>query len=413
MAKMFSSKTLSKFLVLLPFLLVYFGTIFQNTASAINPVCKMIAFVYMILYCIAHSKFNKNLLFATFLFLPFLLYGIYNSFNLMAGVGDGIRYLFPIVTLFYSYSIRRHLPLLVHFVIAFVVINFLVQIVNYLNWMRGIDQWFYYTTVDGVIYYNETAGLLRATGLVVFFGFYGFFNMIAFFIINTYYSGRFKRLFLFLALAAMLASISYKAIGPFLFIIFIYYYKSLYKVILWVIVAALAIYLAFPKKINEFIADIVLRIQLYITQGRSARGESYRVMWHDIVNGNFFGRGVGVFGGPASTSFDSPFYKEVSFDWYDAKWLNLPTTDTYPPHLFVELGIIGGLVYLFVLCIPLLKRRLGEAWKLVLVIYFCLFFDMLFSFSLNNLEYLLFSLVFVYPIYFYSRQNDESQNVEL
>jgi hypothetical protein len=41
---------------------------------------------------------------------------------------------------------------------------------------------------------------------------------------------------------------------------------------------------------------------------------------------------------------------------------------------------------------------------LVLAIYFSLFFDMLFSFSLNNLEYLLFSLVFVYPILNYEEE---------
>jgi hypothetical protein len=127
-----------------------------------------------------------------------------------------------------------------------------------------------------------------------------------------------------------------------------------------------------------------------------------------------FGRGVGVFGGPASTSYNSTFYKGVGFDWYDTAWLNLTTTDTYLPHLFVELGIIGGLLYLAILITPLFRKRLTEKLMIVLVIYFCLFFDMLFSFSLNNLEYLLFSLVFVYPILAYQqRQKNLIEKVQI
>ncbi|MCB0745679.1 MAG: hypothetical protein KDC67_17380, partial [Ignavibacteriae bacterium] len=142
--------------------------------------------------------------------------------------------------------------------------------------------------------------------------------------------------------------------------------------------------------------------------------ESYRVMFNEIGNFNLFGQGVGVFGGPASTAYNSWYYKMVGFNWYDTKWLNLTTTDTFPPHLFVELGIIGGLLYLLVLITPLFRKKFNKRYLLVLAIYFCLFFDMLFSFSLNNLDYLLFSLVFVYPILYYKDENsvdDERQTI--
>ncbi|MDB9980461.1 hypothetical protein OAD52_01980, partial [Ulvibacter sp.] len=97
-------------------------------------------------------------------------------------------------------------------------------------------------------------------------------------------------------------------------------------------------------------------------------------------------------------------------NWYDTKWLNLATTDTYLPHLFVELGLVGGFSYLLILITPLLRKKINQKYIIVAVIYFCLCFDMLFSFSLNNLEYLLFSLVFVYPIYYYENNNFKVTN---
>lgn len=364
---------------------------------------KFAGFVYMVIYSISYGSVNKNLIYSTLLFLPILVYGILHSFSLKAGISDGIRYLFPIVVLFYGFSIRKHFDLLLKFVIAFVVINFLVQMVNYVNWIRGIQQWFYYITEDGLVYYNKAAGLMRATGTVVFFGFFGFFNMIAFFLINKFYRGKYKKLFLGLSLFGIAASISYKAFGSFLIVLIVYYYRHIYKILGTLLLLCIVGLVSFPDKISGISQDLALRIRLYITEGESARSESYRVMFNEIADFNLFGRGVGVFGGPASTSYNSTFYKGVGFDWYDTAWLNLTTTDTYLPHLFVELGIIGGLLYLAILITPLLRKRLTEKLMIVLVIYFCLFFDMLFSFSLNNLEYLLFSLVFVYPILAYQQ----------
>ena len=208
-----------------------------------------------------------------------------------------------------------------------------------------------------------------------------------------------------ITLFGLLGSISFKAFGAFLIVLALYYYKKLYKVAGYLLLLLIGIYFTYPKKINLFIENLILRIQLYITEGNSARSESYRVMLNEFGNFNIFGRGVGMFGGPASTKYNSPYYSEVSFNWYDSAWLNLPTTDTYLPHLFVELGIIGGFAYLVVLVTPILKTKINNKMKLVLVIYFCLFFDMLFSFSLNNLEYLLFSLIFVYPILNYEEKS--------
>lgn len=393
-------------LVLFPFLLIYGGTVFQNTIPIITTISKTAAFVYMILYVILKGKVKANLFYSTLLFIPILIYGIFNAWNFKAGFSDGIRYLFPIAVLFYSYAIRAHFKLLLKFVIFFITLNFLVQIVNYVNWLRGIQQWFYYTTEDGYVHYNMTSGVIRATGTVVFFGFLGFLSMISFFLIKFYYRGKYKWVLLSMSLFLLFASFSYKAFGPFLIILLAYYYKDIYKFVLGLAAGILGAYLIIPEHVNVFFQNLILRIKLYITQGNSARSESYRVMWDEILSGNWFGRGAGVFGGPASTAYDSWYYKMVAFNWFDAKWLGLTTTDTYLPHLFVELGIIGGLVYLMILIMPLIRQKITKGFLVALAIYLCLFFDMLFSFSLNNLDYLMYSLAFIYPVLYYIEGNN-------
>jgi len=403
--KLTISKThITNFLILLPFILVYLGSTLTAFDKGLSSLLKFGAFTYMLLYIIMNRKFNKNLFFFTIIFIPFLLYGILISFSLKAGIDDGVRYLFPIVTLFYSYSIKKHFKVLLYFIIAFVLLNFITQLFNYYYSLQGGIQWFYYATEDGYRYVNKTAGILRATGTVVFFGFFGFFNLIAFFIINKFYIGKYKDFLLGITLFGLLGSISFKALGAFFIVLVVYYYKKIYKIAGYLLILVIGVYFTYPAKINLFLENLILRIQLYITTGNSARSESYRVMFNEFADFNLFGRGVGAFGGPASTKYNSPFYGEVNFNWFDAAWLNLSTTDTYLPHLFVELGIVGGILYFLVLITPLLKTKMNNKMMLVLVIYFCLFFDMLFSFSLNNLEYLFFSLIFVYPILNYNEE---------
>lgn len=398
---------LNNILVLFPFILIFGGTVFQNTSlSAITSASKLIAFAYMAIYVFFSQKLSANLLFFTALFIPFWIYAITNNpYSDEAAMGDGLRYLFPIATLFYSYSIKNYFPLLLKFIVVFIILNFLVQLSNYTFWILGAkDQWFYYNMPGGTRWVNKTAGVIRATGLVVFFSLFGFINLISFFIIHKYYKGKYKLILLALCVLGLFLSFSYKGIGAFGIVLVLYYYKRLINVALYILVGLFLIYITVPSKINSFVKDITLRVQLYITEGNSARSESYRVMFDEIQRGNWFGRGAGVFGGPASTQYDSPYYHKVNFNWYDTEWMNLATTDTYPPHAFVELGTIGALIYFILILSPLFKTRITNNYKLVLIIYFCLMTDMMVSFSLNNLEYLFFSLVFVYPIFYYSQK---------
>ena len=377
----------------------------MNTDKTLGTLIKFSGFGFMVFYSLLQLRFNKNLVIATSLFIPFLIYGVLNSFDIRAGISDGLRYLFPIIILFYSYAIKKQFPILLKFVVAFVILNFLVQIVNYVNWLRGIDQWFYYE-INGKVYYNRVAGIIRGTGVVVFFGFFGFLNLISFFLITNYYHGRFKKTLLAIAVFGILGSMSYKTIGTFLLVLFVYYYKHFIKVLSALAVLVSVVFFSFAEKGILFLESFYLRISLYVTGSKTARSESYRVMIEEITDFNLFGKGVGVFGGPASIKYNSPYYFEKSFNWYDAEWLNLVTTDTFYPHPFVELGIIGAIVYLSVLCVPLMRKKITKNWVFTALIFFAIFFDAIFSFSLNNPEFLMFSLVFAYPIlHYYDSKN--------
>ncbi len=397
-----SHKSTRSFLVLLPFILVYIGVVFLKVNHPIGTILKLSAVGYMIMYVLISNKTDKNLLSITLIFLLFLVYAIWHSFNINAGIQAGLRYLFPIVTLFYGYSIREHLDIIVKFMIVFVIINFIAQFYNYFGWMKHQNMWYYPKTINGEWYFNSAMGILRASGIVVFFCFFGYMNMIAFFVIKKYYHGKYKKAILAIALLMFLASLSYKTIVSFLLVMVIYYYKKIVNVITIAVLSAISLMMMFPIQTKTFIDNLAFRVNTYIFMSQpTLRSETYILMWQDIADGDLFGHGAGSFGGPASFLYNSPYYKEVNFQWLDTFWMKMSTVDTFPPHVFIELGIIGGLLFFLVLLTPLIRRRVSS---LALIIYFTLFIDMLFTFSLAGLDYLMFSLVLIYPIYYYDKK---------
>ncbi|MBE4158626.1 hypothetical protein HJ102_13755 [Vibrio parahaemolyticus] len=97
--------------------------------------------------------------------------------------------------------------------------------------------------------------------------------------------------------------------------------------------------------VNEIYELAIIKIEFYVSVGNSARFESYRVMYESLTSGNFFGEGIGSFGGPSSTNYNSPLYQSYYFNWYGMQE-QLNTTDTFYPHVFVELGLFTGIIYL-------------------------------------------------------------------
>jgi hypothetical protein len=403
-----SQKSIRSFLVILPFVLVYIGVVFLKVNHPVGTIFKLAAFGYMIMYALIHNKTDKNLLSITLLFLLFLVYAIWHSFNINAGIQAGLRYLFPIVTLFYGYSIRKHIDVIVKFMIVFVIINFIAQFYNYYGWIKHQNMWYYPQTINGEWYFNSAMGVLRASGIVVFFCFFGYMNMIAFFVIKRFYHGKYKKIILAIALLMFLASLSYKTIVSFILVLTVYYYKKILNLITFALLFVIGLMMALPLQTKNFIDNLLYRVDAYIFMSKpTLRSETYILMWQDIIGGDWFGHGAGSFGGPASFLYNSPYYKEVNFQWLDTFWMKMSTVDTFPPHVFIELGIVGGLLFFLVLLTPLIRRKVSS---LVLIIYFTLFIDMLFTFSLAGLDYLMFSLVLVYPIYHYDRHISVKEN---
>jgi hypothetical protein len=399
-------KHIKKILILIPFILIIISGIVSFSNSSIGSILKLSAVCYMVVYVLLYAKFNAKLLFSFIIFIPFFVFHIYISFNLNAALEEGIRYLFPIIILFYSYSIRKHWRLLIGFVIVFAIVNNFYQIIIYINWLRDVNKQWFYNRVGNtdIYYYNKSLGVIRGVGLIGFFAAYGFLNLIAFFLCKQFYNGKYKLLLLSSFVLGIAMSISFKSIGMFLFLLFLLS-KQKSKIIIGLITVSLLFIIAFPAKVKNITEQFSYRVETYVTEGNSARGESYRVMLEEFSEFNFLGKGVGSFGGDASTKYNSPLYEEKNFNWYNTIYLK--TTDTYFPHLFVELGIISGLLYLLILFTPLLKLKYKQSILFLLFgIYFSLFFDSLFSFALNSLIYLIFSLALIFPILYYEENID-------
>lgn len=392
---------LKKISIILPFVIVFIGEILNFTHPSLGSISKFLAIIYMTVFILLNNTFSKNLVIAASLFLFFLLYSIMVSFNFFAALEATIRYLFLVIVLFYSYSIKNYARLIFTAVIIYALLNNLYQIYVYIQSFRGVPMWFYsHVEVGGkdIYWSNSTMGISRAVGLTGFFALYGFLNLIAFFLVKNLYKGKFKNGLLLIFFLGLFASLSFKAIGVFVFILFITSKYKLNFIIGFAVILVLSL-AVFPTKVIDFTEQLFFRIETYITEGNSARSDSYRVMFEDIAEGNLFGRGAGSFGGAASTKYNSPVYAETNFNWYGLE--RLATTDTYYPHLFVELGILGAASYLIFIFTPLIRPISKKKWLTLIAIYLALLFDSLFSFALNNVAYLMLSIVLVYPIIVY------------
>ncbi|MBW2961525.1 hypothetical protein [Mesonia aestuariivivens] len=394
----FSIPILNNIIILLPIIMLLLSEILHLIAPSTGIVLKFLGLAIMILYCLFIFRTNKWLAYLTILFIPLLIYHYLISFNYNAALEEFIRYLFPIIVIFYSYAIKEKFPLLLKFFIFYFVLNILAQILNYTLWLTGIKLW--YTSISEAGYENihRVYGVMRATGVTGFFGLFGFMSLITYFLIETFYEGKFKRLLLILSFLGIFASIAYKTIVV-LFVLIFLFSKKKFQIILCLIALSGIFVVSFPEKSAKFMEGAVARAQLYIFEGNSARSESYRVMFSDT---GILGEGLGAFGGPASVTYNSPFYQKVNFDWYGLK---LATTDTYFPHLFIEIGLIGGLIYLAIFFTPFMRKKINrDALKMLFIIYFALFFDSIFSYSINNTGFLIFSLLLAFPLVYYNSE---------
>ena len=383
------------FLVLLPVVVMLLSEIIRFSYDLFAQLMIMVSILYMFIFIL--YKLNYSYLVLIFIFIPFFFFHFLISFNYLAASESTIRYFYPIIILFYSYSIRKYFNVLFKFLLFYSVLSFFYQFIIYFNFFNSVSQqWFYKELVNGAFTSNTQFGLIRATGLLGFFDVYGFLNFVMFFLVHYFYEGKRKFILQLLFFFALFMSLSFKLI--FLFLLICLFFKEYRSTVVILLSMSMIFLLFLTSDISEqVLAKVETKVSAYITDGNSARSESYRVMFDEFKSFNIIGKGVGSFGGASSTKYNSPIYDKVYFNWY--KTGNLTTTDTYYPHLFVELGIITGFIYLLIILYPLFRMK---QTKIILILYAVLFFDSIFSFALNNIAYLLFSLLLIYPIIDYN-----------
>lgn len=314
-------------------------------------------------------------------------YNLFLSFNDRAAFEAFVRYLFPILFIYYGFFYRECLLDLVCAIFAIVIINDLVQLFVYLQ---------HFAEFDIVKVKLLSSYYIRASGLTGPSSF-GFFNFVAAVLSNRFLTGNKRKVGTVVFLVFAFLSFSYK-IWVLVFIYTFYLYRK--KMVFYLLLGAFAIFCItnFENLANSSIAQQgEIRLEKYTYGGISARAESYRVMFESFLEGNILGKGLGYFGGPASTKYGSPAYLKYDFGWYDTPYLR--TTDTYYPHLFVEIGILGGILYLILFFIPLFYNKVAQENLIAyLFILSALFFDAMFSFAIQAHDYLAFSAVILYGL---------------
>ncbi|CAM2180594.1 O-antigen ligase like membrane protein [Paraburkholderia sacchari] len=346
---------------------------------------KIVAFLMLGLAVILRPRFHKKILLVGPLLFIFLI-AIERSFNIAAGFDELQRFVFPIAITVAIYAYRDRLNFLASVFLAVVVSNDIFQCYFYLAYVMKLPL-IVPVRIDSGLY-------LRAQGWIGFFSEFGFMNFCALIVCAMRDGGASGKLKKLLFLIFSLLSFSFK-----LFVVILLYpvvfRKTGWKASIAPLVIVVAICGAFLLGYLDDITGLASsKISFYITAGNSARAESYRVMWESLRDGNFLGEGLGAFGGPASVKFNSPLYAIYHFDWYGMGGI-LKTTDTFYPHLFVELGLVGGAIWLCLVVMYGQKNTVSLAWLYVAGAFL---FDNLFSLAILSPSYVFAAFLTLYVI---------------
>lgn len=360
------------------FFLFCASELFLAQGESISLPLKMAGCLLLLASMLSKPKLDKPII----LLIPlsiFLLIGLYKSFYYPAGFEELLRFILPIAILINLYHNLKHIDKIAYFFVVIVISNDIYQIYAYFAFVTNLPTFLPVRLEAGYI--------IRAEGWVGFFSLFGFMNFCAFLITrHTNIFHKNQRFLSALFLVFVILSTSTKVlIALLIYAIAIKKNRKLLKVTIATTLAVCILFIAQPKLANDMISVLDTKVGFYITQGNSARSESYRVMFESLAAPNFLGEGLGSFGGPASTKFDSPLYEKYNFNWYGLED-QLATTDTLYPHIFVELGVFGGALYLlFIFSYGF--RKATPLWIVVAS-----------SFALDNLA----SFSMLSPPYFYS-----------
>ncbi|WP_134143539.1 hypothetical protein [Paraburkholderia sp. BL6665CI2N2] len=348
-----------------------------------SPIVKMVAFGMLAFALLYRPRFHR----LAVLLLPLavsMLLAATRSFDGSAAAEEMARFVFPVVITMALYAYRTSLrPVVIAFVTV-VVSNDLFQCYAYAVHIAGLPA-FITERIDSGLY-------LRAQGWIGFFSEFSFMNFCAFVLCRHYWRTRQARRAGWLFLVFAVLGLSFK-LSPVLVAYFLVAHKnSLRAYAVAAITAIAATAVAISGLLDKLFGVAATKMSLYLIAGNSARAESYRVMGDSLLKGNFLGEGLGSFGGPASVKYNSPLYSTYNFKWYGMQGV-LKTTDTFYPHLFVELGICGALVWLaFVLLYGQHDRR-ATMWRFMAA---AIAFDNVFSMSFLSASYIFSAVLTMY-----------------
>lgn len=366
------------FLVGFSFLLFCVSESFLLINKTISLQLKIAGFILLVMSLFLKPRFNRKLS-MLFVLVPVMLLSLYKSYNLHAGMEEFLRFLFPVVIIISLYKERKNIELIALFFIAVTISNNLYQVYVYIAYAMDLPM------LLPVRF--EARYIIRAEGWIGFFSNYGFMNFCSFLLVH--HTDIFNKNKKTIAVSFLVFAILSTSIKVFFAIVLYALFFMKNKRVAWFISIICFFIFCFsmfqPKVVGDLVYTLDNKIAFYITQGNSARSDSYRVMFESISQPNFFGEGLGTFGGPASTRNYSPLYAKYNFNWYGLE-SQLSTTDTLYPHVFVELGLLGGGLYLFFIFSYGVRQR-TRLWFVVML-----------SFALDNLV----SFALLSPPYFFS-----------
>lgn len=356
----------------------YFGFCVADMLLSIqnerSQVIKIGSFGLLGLAVILRPRFHKLVLLIVPLVAIFVT-SLSRSFNFYAGADELLRFLFPLAITIALYAYRDKLEFLVSVFFIMVATNNIFQCYFYFAYMVGLPL---------VVPVRFDSGLyLRAQGWIGFFSEFGFMNFCALMLYSMRASavkGGFKKacFTLFALLSFSFKMMVVLAVYP------LAVGRNRGRAYLLLLTGGLFVGGAVAFGLfGKFTGLAASKISFYIVAGNSARAESYRVMWQSLLGGNYLGEGLGSFGGPASVKYNSPLYSHYRFNWYGMQEI-LKTTDTFYPHLFVELGFVGGSMWLCLVILYGQRHVWNRAWIFMVSAFL---FDNVFSMAILSPSY--------------------------
>ncbi|WP_043201582.1 hypothetical protein [Paraburkholderia acidipaludis] len=389
-----SASAFGAWLIALSYLTFCISDMMLSVQDDRSVVVKLAAFGLLGMSVALRPRFHKYILLIGPLIVV-LMIGLIRSFNLVAGIDELQRFIFPIAITIALYAYRDRLRVVVLMFFFVVVTNDIFQCYFYAAYILKLPL-LLPVRIDSGLY-------LRAQGWIGFFSEFGFMNFCALLLLTLGKNRKRTGLWKYCIVIFSILSFSFK-----LFVVLLAYPVVLKTIrgkayILALAGIALVVFAFTLGFFDQILALAESKISFYIVAGNSARAESYRVMWESLIRGNFLGEGLGSFGGPASVKYNSPLYSYYHFNWYGMQDI-LKTTDTFYPHLFVELGLLGGVLWLFIVVMYGQRYVTNRIWIYVVAAFL---FDNAFSLAILSPSYVFPALLVMYWI---SEQKERSNS---